>query len=643
MKRIFTHFALACALLATATTAHAQDAADRLWWGHFGTGDISPYEVGALGTERQETYNMAIRLNPADNASIAGATIHGIRFMMTTTTGFKDVSVWISKQLPASADAADIVKTDVPEANLVSYAEGFVEVQLEEPVEVGEALYVGYSLTPTNIADDYHKYPMITYGEAGTKDAFYFKTDVGQPQWQSLEGYNYGNIVLQVLITNPGLARNAAELQSATETVTLAGGEDNSLPVTLTNRGLNGVSSISYTYTIDGQESEENTYTLPAALTSLDTSAEVLIPIPAGTTAGKTEKVTVSLKQVNGTANEVASPTVEGYRLTIGEQPKRRVLVEEFTGTWCGWCTRGLAALDWLHENRAEETALIAIHQGSYTPDPMQIPLADYAYYPSLASYVSGFPSALLNRNLSTDPFYGTTDASLFDDITIQNDIDREVNSPTEATIKVTPIWNADSTAFTAKTDVTFLVNRNDAPYGIAYALIEDGLSGKGSAWSQANYYVNYASYASSFKGDLLIPYVTGSNPMTGLTYNHVAIAAWNITAGLDGSINAPITKDEEQSYTLETALPRSSVIQEKKNLSLVAFLINRNNGKVVNCDVMPLMSQETVDGIATVNALQPAGVESIYDLLGRKQQTAGRGLNIVRSADGKTRKVLVK
>ncbi|MBR1733560.1 MAG: Omp28-related outer membrane protein, partial [Alloprevotella sp.] len=601
MKRIFTHFALACALLATATTAHAQDAADRLWWGHFGTGDISPYEVGALGTEGQETYNIAIRLNPADNASIAGATIYGIRFMMTTTDGFKDVSVWASKQLPASADAADIVKTDVPEADFVSYADGFVEVQLEEPIEVNEALYVGYSLTPTNIADDYHKYPMITYGEEGTKDAFYFKTDIAQRQWASLEGYTYGNIVLQVLISNPAIPRNAAELKSATETVTLVGGEDCTLPVTLTNKGINGVSSISYTCTIDGQESEERTYTLPSALMSLDASTEVPVPIPAGTTAGKTEKVTVSLKQVNATANEVVSPDVEGIRMTIGEQPKRRVLVEEFTGTWCGWCTRGMAALDWLHENRAEETALIAIHQGSYTPDPMQITLANYTYYPALASYISGFPSALLNRYLSADPFNGTNrESSFYDDIYIQNDIDREVNSPTEATIKVIPVWNADSTAFTAKTDVTFLVDRDDAPYGIAYALIEDGLTGKGTTWNQANYYSNYATYAAYFTGDLLMPYITGSNPMTGLTFNHVAIAAWNITSGLDGSISAPITKDEGQNYTLETTLPRSSVIQDKKNLSLVAFLINRNNGKVVNCDVMPLISQETLDGIAT-------------------------------------------
>ena len=76
--------------------------------------------------------------------------------------------------------------------------------------------------------------------------------------------------------------------------------------------------------------------------------------------------------------------------------PVHRVLVEEYTGTWCGWCTRGLVAMEKLAEAYGDDFIGVAYHNS----DPMEI----MTEYPSP---VQGFPSAFVERYYDVDPYYG--------------------------------------------------------------------------------------------------------------------------------------------------------------------------------------------------------------------------------------------
>jgi len=53
-------------------------------------------------------------------------------------------------------------------------------------------------------------------------------------------------------------------------------------------------------------------------------------------------------------------------------------------------------------------------------------------------------------------------------------------------------------------------------------------------------------------------------------------------------------------------------------------------------------MDDATVDAIETVNTLISNNVE-FYDINGRKLNEAKQGLNIIKGADGKARKVFIK
>jgi thiol-disulfide isomerase/thioredoxin len=50
--------------------------------------------------------------------------------------------------------------------------------------------------------------------------------------------------------------------------------------------------------------------------------------------------------------------------------PKRKIVVEDYTGTWCGWCPRVAGAILSLREE-TDDIAVVAIHENGNTPDPM--------------------------------------------------------------------------------------------------------------------------------------------------------------------------------------------------------------------------------------------------------------------------------
>ncbi len=76
-------------------------------------------------------------------------------------------------------------------------------------------------------------------------------------------------------------------------------------------------------------------------------------------------------------------------------QLKQKVLVEKFTGDWCGWCPDGSDMVKSIEQANPNKVVTVEIHQG----DAMEVSTA-YNYYANLFSSVGSFPfpSALINR-----------------------------------------------------------------------------------------------------------------------------------------------------------------------------------------------------------------------------------------------------
>ena len=73
--------------------------------------------------------------------------------------------------------------------------------------------------------------------------------------------------------------------------------------------------------------------------------------------------------------------------------------MEEGTGTWCGWCPRGIVAFRYMAEKYPETFIGIAVHKS----DNLETNTYSYLKF-------NGYPSCYVNRNLrnSTSPEAGT-------------------------------------------------------------------------------------------------------------------------------------------------------------------------------------------------------------------------------------------
>lgn len=106
-------------------------------------------------------------------------------------------------------------------------------------------------------------------------------------------------------------------------------------------------------------------------------------------------KVWVELTGDNNHANDSANVTVVGVPFI----PEKKLLFEEGTGTWCGWCPRGAVAMEEFAVSHAGKAAQVAVHNG----DGMTV-----AAYDSYMSGINGggFPNLVTDRTveLTTDP-----------------------------------------------------------------------------------------------------------------------------------------------------------------------------------------------------------------------------------------------
>ena len=84
--------------------------------------------------------------------------------------------------------------------------------------------------------------------------------------------------------------------------------------------------------------------------------------------------------------------------VNVDRVPVHRPLIEEYTGTWCGWCVRGLVGMELLRQRFGDEFIGVAYHND----DPMEI-----MYTNDFPSSFWGYPTAFIERSREVDPFYG--------------------------------------------------------------------------------------------------------------------------------------------------------------------------------------------------------------------------------------------
>ena len=581
--------------------ASIQPSEGQIWWGYMSESDLS--KVDCIGVGQSNVPFLTGIYVPANHEQVGGSTIKAVRIYVYEGLGstMKNVSVWISKKQPATLDAADYVQS------VTSLADGANDIELTTPYAIdNQAFYIGYAVTSSNA------YPIMCCGAEDVANAFLISSP-GKIEWQDLYGNGFGKLAFQILVDGATLNDHSAT-PSAFGTAYGIKGRDFILSTKVTNNGQQTINSLSYTVTTDGTVSEEKTVNTPAI--AFNNAEYVEFNLGTDEEAAKYEKA-ITITKVNGQPNAAANPSVSGTLILLSEKPVHVPVVEEFTGTWCGWCPVGFEGMKWLHETYGDKVVLIAAHAG----DIME--LEDYA---PILNMADGYPSSFINRMLAVypHPSYFQYYMPLFmEDYVVPGGVE------------VTANWADDSqTTIQMNATTTFRYNDDNANYGVAFVLVEDGLTGTGSNWAQTNNLSHNSQYA-----DMSFWYNSPSK-VTGIEYDHVPVGAWGIASGMEQSVPTSFVADQALPFSYDADITSKGLIQDKSKLSVVALLIDKTNGAVINAAKTSITSDPSgISGVHNATATEAAR----YTLDGRQVSAPQRGLNIIRLSDGTVRKVIVK
>ena len=270
-------------------------------------------------------------------------------------------------------------------------------------------------------------------------------------------------------------------------------------------------------------------------------------------------QVEVSVSNFNG----VFTPETNTFGQTVtilSYRPTTRIFGEEATGTWCGWCVRGHVFMEYMENKYPDTWVGVAVHN----QDPMVVT----AYDESIANYIGGYPSGLVNRydfgaGYDVDPSQFEEAYNILIDRVVPADISISAASYNEATRRLTFNVNA-----------TFAGNIG-RDFNVMAVIIENEVRGTTDGYNQVNYYSGGAVGPMGGYETLADPV-----PAADMVYQNVARALLGGWDGMAGIVDNPTVDGTNYAHTFNYTIPST---YRRENLVIAAVLIDRNTGEVVN------------------------------------------------------------
>lgn len=326
-----------------------------------------------------------------------------------------------------------------------------------------------------------------------------------------------------------------------------------SLDVVVSNSGAETITSYKVNWTYDGTP---DSYTVTGVNIPVGQSHQQSVNLDIPVNSAAHVPFTVEL-ELTGDAN-TADNNGEGDIYGLSDVPNKRVLMEEATGSWCGWCPRGSVGLDKIDEDEPDNVVAIAVHNG----DPMAVAEHDGNMN------VSGYPSANADRKVLgfdpgdfTGPFNQLKDNVSPASVSVYADFDAASNS-----ITVTPTVNF-------KTSLT-------GDFSVSVIAIEDWVHGTGSGFNQSNY---YAGGGNGVMGG----YESKPNPVPAadMYYRHVSRGFVGTGIGFAGDNTIiPNTVVAGTDYTIDYSYTVPSDVAIG-HLHFAVVLIDNDTKEVINAN----------------------------------------------------------
>lgn len=548
---------IAATILASALAMMQSAEADSLWWGY---GDGENVETG-IGSAASSTWTGAIKMTKAVTDSYAGATITAVRFAVYgNDQPVKNCSYFITDNIKK-------IENPVAVGNLNM---GWHEYQLAEPytIEAGKELYIGYKGTGV--------FPLARVVGVGGEGSAIVSSGSNFTDFGMVDGYNW-ILAIQAQITSDSFPASLA--WQSIQPVKAEAGRENRLTFDLQSATPTDITSFDAELRIDNEVVDSRH--VSCELLEAHDATSVAFTLPSLTDGNYS--YTVAVTAINGqplaTAIEASSALEVVKYLII-----RKHVVEECTGTWCGWCVRGLVAMREMRAKYPDSFIGIAVHgRDAYATTS----------YNSLLNRGSGYPSAYINRSTSIGTNPSEMEAAF-----------RAEDTETNGEVKIVEARFTDATKKKLDIKVTtrFTQDYNVESFRLAFVVLEDNLRS-----TQSNYYAG-GSYGP----------MGGFENQGSTTYVDLMDVAREIKnyTGIVNSIPEQIRAGEVYEYTYTYTLP--TTIANISNVAIVALLQNKAGSKIINADKTENLLDWNAEGIEAVEADAAAG-RPIYDLMGRQ------------------------
>lgn len=265
-------------------------------------------------------------------------------------------------------------------------------------------------------------------------------------------------------------------------------------------------------------------------------------------------------------------------------------VIEEATGTWCGWCVHGLVAMTQLEELYPDSFIGLAIHgDDAYTTDS----------YASFLQRISGYPFALINRSYSC----GTKPAEM---LTAYEAMANLGGAEGEAKIVDAHYTDSKYSGVEVTVETRFAKSHTKDDYRLAFVVVEDSIRDR-----QANYYAGGAyGEMGGFESLSDYPYV----------YLRHVVRLIDAYDGIPGSVPTQISAGKTYTYSHTITMPK---VKMRRRVSLVVLLLRDQGVSIVNASRCQAIEAFVPDGIRNpeLDADAPVGqpTSTAFDLAGRR------------------------
>ncbi len=363
-------------------------------------------------------------------------------------------------------------------------------------------------------------------------------------------GWTYGAALDNITVKEP--AQIDPDLRTLTMRTGGLTGQSINISGEIGNNGLTNITSVDVTWN-DG--SGDNTETIDGLNIAPFTTASFTHSVPHTLVQG-IGNIQVSISNPNGTTDEdetnnALATDVRG----ITPAPGRGVVIEEGTGTWCGWCPRGTVLMDAMTAYYPDHFIGIAVHNG----DPMNIP-----GYDSSVGF-TGYPTM---SNERTEIFSFGTIAD------IEDRFFQRIQMTPPATLQSAAEYDAATGMLTITSEAVAQQNVS-GNYRLAVILTEDGVSGVGNGYAQVNYYSGGGNGPMGGYENLPSPV-----PASQMVYDHVGRMLIGGFNGVVGSLPTDMVSGERYTWIFDPV--SVSPTFNTDNMHVVTLLLNPQ-GQIIN------------------------------------------------------------